>query len=172
MTLRELFNLLDDPQNGAMVLSFFILVPIACLLLGFIAKNEGHLTPWKYIYAGIIYLICIPGIFAVTLDVYLFLFEKQSIMDTNIYTQILPILSMVISLLIIKSNVDLDWIPGFNKLNGLLFILGATLSFMWIIDRTRIWVISYLRFEYVLLIFILLLLIIRMGWYRMMGSKA
>ena len=170
MTLQELFNLLDDPTNAALMLSFLILIPIGSLILGFISGKDGHLSPWKYIYSVFIYLICIPGIFAITLNVYLFLFENQSIMYTNIYTQILPIISMIATLLIIRSNVDMEWIPGFNKLPGLVMIIFSTIALMWFLDRTRIWVISFLRFEYVLLIFVLLLLVIRFGWSRLMKA--
>ena len=170
MTLQEFFNLLDHPTNAAMMLSFLLLVPIAALLVGFISGKDGHLSPWKYIYATLIYLICIPGIFAVTLNAYLFLFENRGIMYTNIYTQILPIISMIATLLIIRSNVDLEWIPWFNKLPGLLMIIFSTMAIMWFVDRTRIWVISFLRFEYVLLIFVLLLFVIRFGWNRIMKT--
>ncbi len=171
MTLREFFNLLDDPANTVFVLSFFLIIPVAALLLGVFARKEGHLAPWKYVYATLIYLICIPGIFAVTLNLYLFLFESKSIMNTNIYTQILPVVSMIATLLIIRNNVDLGWIPGFNKLPGLLMIIASSLAILWFIDRTRIWVISFLRFEYVILMFVLLLLAIRLGWNRLMRSS-
>ncbi len=171
MTLRELFNLMDDPANATLVLSIFIIMPIAAILLGFIAKNEGHLSPWKYIYSGIIYIVSIPGIFAVTLNIYLFLFENQSVLDTNLYTQVLPILSMVVTLFIVKNNVDLGWIPGFNRLGGMIMMITSALAIMWFVDRTRIWMVSFLRFEYVLVIFLLLLVIIRFGWNRIMKTS-
>lgn len=171
MTLQELFNLLDHPTNASIMLSYLIIIPIAALLLGFVSGKEGHLAPWKYIYAALIYLICIPGIFAVTLNAYLFLFENQSIFYTNIYTQILPVFSMVVTLLIIRSYVDLDWIPGFNKLPGLLIIIFSTMAIMWFVDRTRIIMFSFLRFEYVLIIFVVLLLLIRYGWKSVINPK-
>ena len=166
MTLRELFNLLDDPDNARMVLAFFLAIPILAALLGIIARGKGHLAPWKYIFAVMIYLVSIPGIFALTLNVYLFLFEQQSIMNTNLYTQILPVISMVLTIVIIRSFVDLDWIPWFNKLPGLFMIIVSALAIMWFVDRTRIWMVSFLRFEYVLGIFLLLLIVIRYGWNR------
>ena len=110
-------------------------------------KGEGHLTPWKYLYSALVYLVCVPGIFSVTLDVYMFLFEKRSILQTDIYTQILPILSMVITLFIIKRNVNLDAIPGFGKLSGLIMMITATLLIMWGLDRTHFWVFVSARFE-------------------------
>lgn len=164
MTLREFFQMLAD--NHLYVIFFFTIIPFAAWLAGLLGKGEGHLAPWKFLYSTLIYLVCVPGIFAVSLDVYLFLFEKQSIFDTDIYTQILPIVSMVATLFIIRQNVDFDAIPGFDKLSGLITMIAATLAIMWFIDRTHIVVFSYLRFEVVILIFIFLLILIRFGWSR------
>ena len=172
MTLRELFNLFEDPANAVFIISVFVILPIAALLLGWIAKGEGHLNPWRYIYAFIIYLVAIPGIFAITLNIYLFLFERMSVMDANLYTQVLPIISMIFTLVIVKNNVDLGWIPGFNRLSGLIMIIFSTIAIMWFLDRTRIWVISFLRFEYVIVLFLVLLVVIRFGWYRIMGKAS
>ena len=169
MTLQELFNLIADAP--IYILFFFIVIPLTALLAGFMGKNEGHLTPWKYLYAVLVYLICVPGIFSVTLNIYMFLFEQKPILDTDIYTQILPIISMVATLLIIRQNVSLDEIPGFGKLSALVMMISATLAIMWFIDRTHIYAITFMRFEMVLLFFVGLLIVIRFGWYRIMGGK-
>ena len=73
MTLREFFQLLAD--NHLYVIFFFTIIPFAAWLAGLLGKGEGHLAPWKFLYSTLIYLVCVPGIFAVSLDVYLFLFE-------------------------------------------------------------------------------------------------
>ena len=168
MTLRELFELLA--QNPIYLLGYFGLLPFTALLASWLGKGEGHLSPWKYLYATLIYLICIPGVFAVTLSIYLFLFERRSIFDTDVYTQILPVVSMLLTLWLIRANVDLDQIPGFQKLSGLITMITATLAFMWLIDRTHIYVFSYLPFPQALLIFAGLFLVVRFGWSRFFGG--
>lgn len=142
------------------------MIPFAAWLAGVLGKGEGNISPWNYWYATLIYLVCIPGIFAVTLDVYLFLFEKRSIFDTDIYTQILPIISMVLSIFIVKQNADLTLLPGFGRLSGLITMISCTLILMWFIDRTHIVVFAAMRFEQVLVIFLLLFLGIRFAWSR------
>ena len=169
MTLKEFFNLLAD--QPLLLLAYFGMIPLTALIAGFMGKNEGHLSPWKYLYSALVYLIAVPGIFSITLNVYLFLFEKQSVFNADIYTQILPILSMFVTLLLIKNNVALDRVPGFNKLSGLCIAIFATLIFMWIIDRTRIFVFSVIPFHYVGLMFIALLLAFRFGIGRMFSEK-
>lgn len=165
MTLRELLELLS--RHPAWILIYFSLLPTAAVLSGILGRGEGHLNPWKYIYSGLIYLVCIPGIFAVTLSVYLFLFERSSILDTNIYAQVVPVLSMVATLTMIRQNVDFDFVPGFQKISGLLLMIASTLILMWLADRMRVIVFSFLPFQYVLLIFLVVLFAIRFGWSRM-----
>lgn len=169
MTLEELFQRLAD--NPAYILFYFAIIPFAALLAGWLSKGEGHLSPWKYLYSALIFLVSVPGIFAVTLSVYFFLFEKRPILQTDVYTQIVPVLSMVITLLTIKRNVSLDYIPGFDKLSGLITMITASLAIMWFIDRTRIWVVSFVRFEVVIGIFIVLLIVIRFGWKKILGGS-
>jgi hypothetical protein len=169
MTLQEFFRLIA--ANPAYILFYFAILPVAALLANLLGKGEGNLSPWRYLYSILIYAVCVPGIFAVTLSIYFFLFEKRSILDTDIYIQILPIVSMVFTLLIIRQNADFDAIPGFDKISGLMMMIAATLGIMWFLDKTRIIAVTYLRFEMVLLIFAVLLLVIRFGWAKIFSRK-
>lgn len=170
MTLQEFFDMLGE--NPVYVLFFFFMLPFTALLAGWLGKGEGHISPWKYLYSALIYLACVPGIFAVTLSIYFFLFERRSILDTNLYTQVLPIVSMVLTLFLIRKNVNLDRIPGFDKIGGLITMISATLAIMWFVDRTHIYAITFLPFHVVLLIFAGLLLLIRFGWSRFFGRSS
>lgn len=164
MTLGEFFEWTGE--HPFLLLSFFIGIPLISLLAGAFSKGEGHLSPWKYLYATLIYLTAIPGIFAVTLSIYLFLFERRSIMDTNLYTQVLPIFSMIATLLIIKKQVDLDLVPGFDKISGLILIIASLMVLMWIIDKTHIYAITFLPFYVVILILLASFFVIRLGMRR------
>ena len=167
MTLGQFFDSVSS--DPSVVLYYFIVIPLAAFLALLFGKGEGHLSPWKYLYSGLIYMACNPGIFALTLSIYLFLFESTSIMDTNIYTQILPILYMLLTLWLVRRNVDLKYIPGFERINGLLFMLTALISLMWILEKTHIWVITFLPFYQFLLFFMVMLIMVRLGWSRMFG---
>ncbi len=167
MTLGEFFKMCGE--NPTLLLGFFILVPFIALLALFFSGGQGHLSPWKYLYAVLIYLVAIPGIFAVTLSVYLFLFERRSIMDTNIFTQILPIVSMLTTFILIRKQVDLDLVPGFGKLSGLVTILFILIVIMWIVDKTHIYSITFMPFYVVILILLAGFLLFRMGFKRIAG---
>lgn len=167
MTLGQFFELCGE--NPAFMIGFFTLIPLIALLALVFSKGQGHLSPWKYLFSVLIYGVCIPGIFAVTLSVYLFLFERRSIMDTNVYTQILPILSMIATIILIRKQVDLDLVPGFGKLSGLITILSVLIILMWIIDKTHIYSITFMPFYVVVLILVVGYLLIRFGFRKMVG---
>ena len=167
MTLGEFFEMCG--RNPGLLLGYFILIPLVAFLALLFAKNQGHLSPWKYLYAVLIYLVCLPGIFAITLSVYLFLFERRSIMDTNMYTQVLPILSMIFTIILIKKSVSLDAVPGFGKLSGLLLVIGVLMIIMWIIDKTHIYSVTFMPFWVVVLILVAGFLLIRSGYRRITG---
>lgn len=162
MTLQEFFNLLAE--NPFWIVAYFLLVPFTALLAGIIGKGEGHLDPWKYLYSALIYMVCIPGIFAVTLSLWVFIFERRSIFQTDMYTQVLPILSMVVTLFLIRRNVDLKDVPGFDKITGLILMIFGIMAFLWVLDKTHILVFSYMPFWQGLLMFAGLLLLVRWGW--------
>ena|SRR5689334_13170448 len=167
MTLGEFFELCG--RNPGLLLAYFIGIPLIALLALLFAKDQGHLSPWKYLYAVLVYLVCLPGIFAITLSVYLFLFERRSIMDTNMFTQVLPILSMIFTIILIKKSVNLDLVPGFGKLSGLITVIGVLMILMWIIDKTHIYSITFMPFWVVVLILVAGFLLIRTGYRRITG---
>lgn len=164
MTLQELFQRIG--QNPDFLFFYFIMIPLTALLISIFGKNEGHLSPWKYVYSALIYLVSIPGIFAVALNIYFFLFQKGDVMQTDVYMQILPILVLVVTIWLIRRNVDLKLIPGFDTLSGLWMMLFATMTLMFFLDRTRIMVFTYLPFQYLLGIFAGLFILIYLGWRR------
>ncbi len=164
MTLQELFQRIG--QNPDFLFFYFIMIPLTALLISIFGKNEGHLSPWKYVYSVLIYLVSIPGIFAVALNIYFFLFQKGDVMQTDVYMQILPILVLLVTIWLIRRNVDLKLIPGFDTLSGLWLMLFATMTLMFFLDRTRIMVFTYLPFQYLLGIFAALFILIYLGWRR------
>ena len=159
MTLQDFFIWVQS--SPTYTLAYFIAIPAIALLAGIFAKEEGHLSPWKYLYSFLIYLVCIPGIFAVTLNIYFFFWERRSVMNAELLLQVLPILSMILTLFIIKRNVNLDFVPGFDKLSGFMMIIGILLTMMWILDRTHFFVFASMPFSTVLIILIGGILVIR-----------
>ena len=168
MTLEQFFDQLAE--NPFYIIAYFALIPITALIAGFMGKNEGHLTPWNYLYSTLIYLVCVPGIFAFTLIVYNLVFEQGRLMQLEIFTQILPIISMIITLFIIRQNVSLDRVPGFGKISGLITIIVVLMAILWILEKTRIVIFSIMPIGYFLLLLIILLLLFRYGWSKLIKA--
>ena len=163
MTLRDVFQSLTDHSEWLVL--FLLAAPALTFLVNlWSGKTAEEIWKWRYVYATLVYLACIPGIFAVTLNVYLFLFERQSIWAMNLTTQVLPILTMVATLMLIRRKIPFNYVPGFGKLSGFLTFIFATMGIMWFIDRTHIYAITYIPFAYIVLGFVALLLIIRFAW--------
>lgn len=158
-------------SNPLWVLLFFGFIIIFALVAGFIGKGEGHLSPWKYLYASLIYLTCIPAIFIVFMSLYALVFEGASIANVNVVTHIFPVVSMIATLSIIKSNVSLDRVPGFQKISGFIIMVIAASVLVGILMKTRLIVFSYMPIQQVGLIFLAIFAVIYFGWRKVMSSN-
>ena len=168
MTLGQLLEWFS--QHPLALSAYYAFIPLAALLAWLIGTHEGHLNPWKYLYSVLVYLSCIPGVFAVSLATYLVFFEKASILSLDVFTVLVPIVSMILTLVLIRKNVSFKDIPGFYRMSGLLVAIFAVFAIMYIAERMRIIVFSYLPFGQLLLIFGILLLIVMLGLSRVLKS--
>ena len=161
MTLGEFFAYLVE--NPFYIIFYFTAIPIAAFLANVFGKGEGHLNPWCTFYSTLIYLVAIPGIFSILLNLYHALFENHSIYDLNIFAQILPIISMFLTLYIIKKNVSFDEIPGFGKLANLLGIISATMVIFFVLEKMHLIAFTYIPFIWVIVVLVLVFAGIRFG---------
>jgi len=168
MTLGDLFDMIAG--NPSLALFYLMAVPLTAFLAFIFGKGQGKETPWRELYAALVYLICIPGIFAITLNVYFFLFERQSIMEANIFTQVLPIISMLITLWAIRLNTCWEDIPGFGRLGGLVTLIFILFTIMWILEKTHIFVISIMPFYYFIILLLILLVASRFAVKSMISK--
>jgi hypothetical protein len=164
MTLREFFDFVG--AHPIFILAYFLAIPFTALWVGWVSGENGGQTPWKQLYSALIYLVCVPGVLAATLSVYFFLFERGSIMNANVLMQILPIVSMIGTLSIIRKDVDFSLIPGFEKISSLMVMICSVLILMYIMDRTHLFVWVNLPVQYFLGALIGLLLLFRYAMKR------
>ena len=169
MTIAEFGGFLGNkPLLVSLFFGFIIVFPI---LAGVMGKGEGHLSPWKYLYSALIYLTCIPAILIVTISLYALIFEGASLADTNLVTQVVPVISMIATLMISKSNVSLDRIPGFGKISGFIIMIVAASVMIAILMKMRLIIFSYMPIQQVGLIFLVIFAVIYLGWRKLMSSS-
>lgn len=168
MTLGEFFDYMN--HNPLVMLLIFLGIPVTALLTNWIAEGVGQEGPWKYLYSLLVYITSVPGILVVALGIYLFLFEPGgSIFNMNLLTQALPVLSMILTLAIIKRNVAFASIPGFGKLSSLMILIVAAFVMMYLMNRLHLMVWVMLPAHYFLIVLVILILVLRFALKRIIA---
>ncbi|MCS6930156.1 MAG: hypothetical protein NZM43_11775 [Saprospiraceae bacterium] len=167
MTLGEFMRAVsDDPVPATL---YFFALPTLALLTNWVTGKAAYAAPWKYFYALLVYAACIPGIFATCLSIYLFLFQPGgNIFNLNLITQVLPILSMILTLAIIRQHIAFTWIPGFRKLSNLILSLSVIFLLMYLLDRMRLVAFVYMPVQYLLLIVVGALLLLNYSFRQLL----
>ncbi|KAB7727983.1 hypothetical protein F5984_19705 [Rudanella paleaurantiibacter] len=166
MTLFDFFQFITAHAGVAVL--FWVAVPAVTFLVNLWSGTTAEeIWRWRYVYAVLVYTAAIPGVFAVTLNIYLFLFERQSIWTMNLALQVLPILTMVGTLMLIRQKIPFGYVPGFGKLSGFLTLIAALIGLMWFFDRLRLVAFTYVPFVYIVVGFVGVLVLIRFAWSKM-----
>lgn len=156
MTLGEFLE--QFSQHHELIVFYAIATPLTAILAGVFGKGQGHLSPWRYLYSFLVYLSALPGLFALTLNVYTIGFEGRSLMETDLFTQIIPIVVMILTIWIISRNVSLDLVPGFDRLASLFMLILLIFTILWVLEKTRVLFISVFPFP-LAIIFVIFLIV-------------
>ena len=139
MTSRELVNLAG--QYPLALTAAFAVPPLAAWLMGLMhPRGQGGLAPWNYFSAVLVYVTCVPGMFAGVLTAYSLFFSRENLLDANLLVTFLPIASMVATLIFIRRDVPFDQVPGFDRLSGLMAMVGCSFAIALAIQKTNIWI--------------------------------
>jgi hypothetical protein len=139
MTIRDLIDLAG--RYPMALLAAFLAPPVAAWLLGLMhPRGQGGRAPWKYFSAVLVYLVCVPGMFAVVVTAYSLFFSRENLLDADVLVSFLPIVSMVATLVFIRKNVPFDEVPGFDRLSGLMAMVGCSFAIALAVQKTNIWV--------------------------------
>lgn len=137
-SIRDLVRIAaGHPLFGAGIM---IALPLAALALGLMhGRERGGAAPWKYIYAVLVYLSCVPGMFSAVLTGYALFFTQENLLDVSAAVYFLPLISMAVTLLLMRRQVSFDAVPGFDRLTGLMVMIAAAFGIVFALSRTRIW---------------------------------
>lgn len=129
--------------NGHLLalVAFFVLPPVLAWICGRIhGQGNGVNSPWKYIYSVLVYAVCIPGLLASVLTGYGLFFRNENMLDVNLAVYVLPIISMIVTLIFIHKTVNFENVPGFDRISGLMVMIGCSFVIALAIQKTRIWI--------------------------------
>lgn len=137
MTSRELVELAG--HYPLVLVGAFLAPPLAAWLLGRMhPRGQGGLAPWKYFSAVLVYLTCVPGMFAGVITGYSLFFSRENLLDADLLVTLLPIVSMAATLIIIRKSVSFEDVPGFDRLSGLMAMVGCSFAIALAIQKTNI----------------------------------
>jgi len=159
MSIQDLIRRLGE--HPAHLIAAFVAVPLFALVYGrVLTKGRGGLAPHKYVFAVLVYAACVPGIFSSVITAYTMLFTRKDLLGVNCLVYFLPIISMIVSIVIIRRAVDLDDVPGFDRLVGLCVLLAITFGVSLALLKLRVLVLfgGPLRSLVILAIFVFFLL--------------
>jgi len=170
MTLRQFLNL--SASHPALVATFLLLAPFITALLALLARGaRGARPPFCYLYAALVYWATLPGMFAAVVSAYRLFFGGENLLDLELVSSALPIACMLLTLFLISKAVDLDALPGFDRLAGLMFLVGLAFAAALILARTRIWLIFGGSILLFLALFTLIFLLLRWAAARAFGPS-
>src|SRR6266498_619247 len=139
MTTRDLIHQAD--QHPIALAAALAAPPVFAWFAGQLHdRGQGGAGHWKYLYAVLVYLACVPGTFAGVLTAYTLFFSRENLLDTNPFVYFLPIMSMIVTLVLIRKNVAFDEVPGFDRLSGLMVMVGCSFAIALAIQKTKIWI--------------------------------
>ena len=139
MTTRELIQLAD--RHPAALAAAFVVPPVVAWAVGRLhERGGGGAAPWKYFYSALVYVACVPGMFAGVLTAYALFMSHENLLDVSPLIYFLPVISMVVTLVLVRKNVAFAEVPGFDRLSGLMIMVGCSFAAALAIQKTNIWI--------------------------------
>ena len=170
MTVQDLIDAAG--QQPWILLAIFTLLPLLSWGLGRgHGPLRGGLSPWKYVYSVLIYVVCLLGVPSVLLFGYQLLFQRANLLQVNLLVYFLPIVSMIVSLTFVSRNVEMDEIPGFDRLWALLVVIALTFGIAYVLDRFFFGVFFHAGLGTLLMIAGVVLVLLQIASHKAFGTK-
>lgn len=167
MTLQELAGL---AASHPVAMSLYFLAPPALIWL--VTRLRDGSSPggtlWRWLYSAALYAVSIPGLLAILMGADQLM--RGGLMQMDLLLHVLPLLSLVITLLLFWNLPDPESIPGFRRVSGFLglFLITAVAGFL--LMRTRIWILFGGGMGSLLILIGVLLLLFRWAGDRAFGD--
>jgi hypothetical protein len=170
LTVRDLTQIAAG--HPMVILIVFVAVPVIAGVVGLLhGRGRGGLSPWKYVYTVIIYLVCIPGILSAVLTGYALFFTRQNLLDVNLLVYFVPVISMAVTLILASKSVKFDAVPGFGRLSGLMAIIAITFVLALAIQKTRLWLFFGASIFWFVVLVVGLFVLLKWGVYMLFRSR-
>ncbi|WP_438712233.1 hypothetical protein ACSTS3_07415 [Aquimarina muelleri] len=164
MTVQDIIQWFEN--YPFLIIGYFTILIFISLLGLAMVNRRNFKSPITLLYSLLVYAVTIPGLLALIITAYSFLFLKTNLLEINILAYFVPIIAMIIVLFIINKTVPMHLIPGFGKLSGLFVIIAITFIITYVLQKMFFGVFFVGRIQYLLLFFLALLFILRIAWKK------
>ena len=124
-------------QHNAIVIGYFIFLPLCSFLLSLGYQSTARRGFREYLFSGLTYLSFVPGIFAGMLVFYTLLILRKNLLEVNFVLYFLPLISMGAVYWLLGRAVDFDQLPGFGRLAGLMVMLSLVCFVIFFLYQLR-----------------------------------
>jgi hypothetical protein len=91
-------------------------------------------------YSVLVYAVCVPGMLSAVLTAYSLFFRNENLLEVNLLVYVLPLVSMIVTLVFVQKNVGFDAVRGFNRLSGLMILIACSFGLALAIHKTHLFV--------------------------------
>lgn len=170
MTIREILKAVE-PYSLFIGIGF-VVPPVLAFLSGLVhGPGNGGRSPWKYVYSVLVYAVCFPGICSAVLTGYALFFTHKDLLDIDVMIYIAPVVSMVLTLILIRKNVSFDEVPGFDRISGLMVMIAITFAFVLVIEKTRIGIFFFGSIAMLIALVVGLFALLKWGTYMLFRGR-
>ena len=166
MTTRDMIKLIES-VSLEMALGLLALPVLAAFLRAVHGAGNGHRRPWCYGYSVLVYAVSVPGAMAAILTGYTLLFTRENLLDQSLVVYVLPLVVMFVTLMLISKFVSLDDVPGFDRITGLMALLGMTGLALLLLSRLHFFVGFFGSFTMMAGVGVFLFMILKWGAGRL-----
>lgn len=162
---------LQSINNPIIWFIFFASLPLIAFITGFFhRRTRGEQTQLRYVYSVLTYVSTIPGTLSMSLIGYSIFFTRSNLLDVNAIAYFLPLLSMLVTLLVIGKQAEFSELPGFDKLSGLIVLLLVTFGIVLLIFKTRIFIGIFASMKHVLVFAVLVYFLLKWSLKKINGK--
>lgn len=149
------------------ILVLLAAAPLAVWVLGAtLAQHRKQL--YNRLMTVPVYVSVLPGLMMAWILAYSMLFTRQNIFaDLDFLLFFGPVASMIACLMLLSHYTELDSVPGFDKLSGMMILAGLSFLILLVLSKLRIFMGFFTSFGSLVLIFGGVYFLMHLGWRRL-----
>ncbi|MBL4659170.1 MAG: hypothetical protein JKY19_02350 [Alcanivoracaceae bacterium] len=168
MSVQQFFSFLSD--HTLWIVLFYVVILVLAIVFSYRQKKLSSQLNVK-ILSLLVFMVSIPGIMATIVVFYSLFFIRLNLLEVNIVVYFLPIITMIVTLLVISKKVNLNKLPGFNRLSGLMTLLVLTGLALLLLYKLRLFVGFFASMHSLLIFGIIFYFLFKIALRKLSGGK-